>query len=84
MYKCDCGHWRCATVVSRRTWFRHKMQTILRNQLEEESAELTEPMPVEDAYQPAEEPDHAEDPVYPEVKSPMIFLCILRYTEVRK
>jgi hypothetical protein len=72
MYHCDCGHWRCnRPKVSRSTWFRHKLQTILRNQLEADDIDLTEPMPVEEdhmADEEAEEYDGPEYPDYPEVR----------------
>ena len=53
MHRCECGHWRCSKLESRRTWYRHKMAKILADQLGAESVENNEPLPVEDAPPPA-------------------------------
>jgi hypothetical protein len=56
MYRCGCGLLRCTkTLVSRSTWFRHRMAQILRVHNTAGTYDNNEPLPVEDAPPPDED-----------------------------
>lgn len=61
-YRCDCGNYRCATTVSRRTWFRHRMAQVLDDQLAAGVADDDTPLPVEGAPPPDEIPEQHDIP----------------------
>ena len=67
MHRCECGHWRCAKLVSRSTWYRHKLSRILTDQLGAATAENNEPLPVEDALPPAVDVEQEAVPEHVEV-----------------
>ena len=63
LYHCDCGNWRCKKPggVSKSTWYRHKLASIVQDQSELDDIEFTEPLPVEDASDQGEsDPQHAD------------------------
>ena len=57
MHRCECNYWNCAKLVSRRTWFRHKMAMILEAQ-SAESVPNSAPLPVEVAAPAAVDVQH--------------------------
>jgi hypothetical protein len=68
MYKCDCGGSRCTRLVSRSTWFRHRLARALQNEPVHEDIEISEPLPVEEAPSQEEvEQQHSDSEQY-EVK----------------
>jgi hypothetical protein len=70
MMTCDCGHWRCAQLVSRRSWFRHKVARIVQDQLEDDGYALDDPLPVEEAPEAEENVAPMDVLEEPEVKIP--------------
>jgi hypothetical protein len=75
MHRCECNHWRCKKLVSRATWFRHRISTIVTDSLGAES----DPLPVEDALPAAVDVQQEADPVLAEVH---IFKNILTYSAI--
>ena len=74
MYRCECANYRCKKQVSRSTWYRHKISTILADQLGAQSVDISEPLPVEnappaeaDVQQEAADVQQEEDPAPVEV-----------------
>ena len=65
MFICGCGHHRCKRLVSRSTWYRHKLAAILRNPIAVDDTAVTEPLPVEEA---THQEEHPVDPAHDEVK----------------
>jgi hypothetical protein len=72
MYTCNCGYPRCNKPVSRSTWYRHKLAMVLRNQLDLDSNQIAEPLPVEDAPVQGHEEHQQPDLEQQEVKNPKI------------
>jgi hypothetical protein len=68
MYRCGCGLLRCTkTLVSRSTWFRHRMAQILRVHNTAGIYDNNEPLPVEDAPPPDEDVEQKAPDSDPEV-----------------
>lgn len=70
MQHCDCGHWRCKRLVSRRCWFRHKVARIVQDQLEDDGYAMDDPLPVEEAPEAEENVAPMDDLEEPEVNIP--------------
>jgi hypothetical protein len=64
MFKCECGHHRCRKLVSRSTWFRHKLAGVLQGQVDQEHSRIEDPLPVEAA--PPQEEDEEDEAGPPE------------------
>ena len=74
LFNCGCGNWRCATPVSRSTWFRHKMAMTLAARADQSNNQVDEPLPVESA--PLAEEDQPDDD-HPEVCNILSKILIL-------
>jgi hypothetical protein len=74
MFRCACGLGRCATtLVSRRTWFRHRMDQILQVHNNAATYDNNAPLPVEDAPPPDEDVEQEAPLADPEVH--MFHIC---------
>jgi len=67
MYHCKCGHHRCKKYVSRSTWYRHKLASILQQHVDLDDEAYAEPLPVEEAAQAEEDLRALPDPAVDEV-----------------
>ena len=79
MFNCDCGHYKCAKPVSRSTWFRHKLASVLKSASILDDVQDTDPLPVEEVSERDEGEECNSPQQEPEVRFPiqLLFKIIL-------